>query len=335
MLLLCVENPLLTATLTTNPEPDFLHIDKSAALAAQLLKGIFAPDKEGTLQERLGAELEEVRARREKRTRKGLFLIFECEAEIPTPEFKARCDVEEFGVCLDALDKKSVRETFRPTEQSVIMALGLGLPANADRRVEKLGDTVYLIDPADNKPIYAFSFQGGHARLSVASPLTGSVIAEVAAIAPKLAADKAMSRPVSLLVTSLEEAKEELQRFISAWSALEIFVNAVFKSTYEARWFEIMEEGAPVSARPVFARFQDVMSDKYRLADKFLVIASVLDPATAAGDAAEFGRLKKLRDGLLHALDTSSLLPTDAIQKLLLKYMRLHLTGGGGRVEGA
>lgn len=144
-----------------------------------------------------------------------------------------------------------------------------------------------------------------------------------------------MSRPVSLLVTSLEEATGELQRFISAWSALEIFVNAAFKSTYETRWFEIMEEGAPASARPVFARFQDVMSDKYRLADKFLVIASVLDPATAAGDAAEFGRLKKLRDGLLHALDTSSPLPTDAIQMLLLKYMRLHLIGGGGRVEGA
>jgi hypothetical protein len=87
-----------------------------------------------------------------------------------------------------------------------------------------------------------------------------------------------------------------------------------------------MEAGAPASAKPVFERFQNVMSDKYRLADKFLVIASVLDSAAATEDAKEFRRLKKLRDGLLHALDTpSSVLPTEAVQKLILKYMKLHL----------
>ena len=92
------------------------------------------------------------------------------------------------------------------------------------------------------------------------------------------------------------------------------------------RWFEIMEDGAPASAKPVFERLKDVMSDKYRLADKFLVIASVLDSGGAADDATEFGRLKKFRDGLFHALDTPlSPLPTEAVQKLLLKYMKLHL----------
>ncbi len=76
----------------------------------------------------------------------------------------------------------------------------------------------------------------------------------------------------------------------------------------------------------MFERFRDVMSDKYRLADKFLVIASVLDPGAATDDAAEFSRLKKLRDSLLHALDTPQTpLPTEAVQKLLLKYMKLHL----------
>jgi hypothetical protein len=137
-----------------------------------------------------------------------------------------------------------------------------------------------------------------------------------------------MARPTSLLITSLEQATDELQGFIAAWSALEIFVNASFKDTYEARWFEVMEDGAPASAKPVFERFQEVMRDKYRLADKFLVVASVLDPDTATDDAKEFRRLKKFRDELLHALNTpSSTLPTVAVQKLLLKYMKLHLLG--------
>ena len=92
-----------------------------------------------------------------------------------------------------------------------------------------------------------------------------------------------------------------------------------------------MADGAPGSAKPVFLRFRDVMSDKYRLADKFLIIASVLDPEGAADNAREFANLKKFRDGLLHALDTPSLLslPTDAVHNLVLKFMKLHLSATG------
>jgi hypothetical protein len=56
------------------------------------------------------------------------------------------------------------------------------------------------------------------------------------------------------------------------------------------------------------------------------VIASVLDSAGAADDTEGFRHLKKFRDKLFHALDApSSALPTDAVQKLLVKYMKLHL----------
>jgi hypothetical protein len=321
-----LQNPALTVILATNPDPYFLHVDKSAALGAQLLKGIFAPDKEGTLQERLAAEIEDIKVRRAKRTGTGVFLIFEGEMDIPTPEFKARRDIDEFAVCFDAIAKTEIRENFRPSVQSVITALSLSLPTNADRRVEKTGDVVYLVDSDDGKPIYTFAFQGGSARASIASPLTQGIIAESAALAAKLATNKTMARPSSLLITSLDDATYELQGFIAAWSALEIFINGTFKATYGVRWFEIMEDGAPASAKPVFERLKDVMRDKYRLADKFLVIASVLDSGGAADDATEFGRLKKFRDGLFHTLDTPlSPLPTEAVQKLLLKYMKLHV----------
>jgi hypothetical protein len=318
--------PALTAILTGNPDPYFVHVDKSAALGTQLLKGVFAPDKEGTVQERLAAEIEDLKKRRAKHAGTGVFLIFEGETDTPTPEFKARTDVDEFAVCLDVIAKSEIREGFRPSVQSVIAAMSLSLPTTADRRVEKMGDVVYLVDSNNGKPIYTFSFQGGHAIASVAGPLTQGMIAEASRFAAKLSTNKTMARPTSLLITSLEDATDELQGFIAAWSAFEIFINAAFKASYEVRWFEIMEDGAPASAKPVFERLKDVMRDKYRLADKFLVIASVLDPGGAADDVTEFARLKKFRDGLLHALDTpSSPLPTEAVQKLLLKYIKLHL----------
>ena len=199
-------------------------------------------------------------------------------------------------------------------------------PQNTDRTIEKLGDVVFLIDPNDGKPIYNLSAQFHGGRASVASPLTEDVIAETAALTSKLVVQKGgMAKLVSLLITSLEDATSDLQSFISAWSALEIFVTSTFKSTYEARWFEIMEDGAPTSARPVFNRLKDVMRDKYRLADKFIVIASVLDSVAATKDSEEFGRLKKIRDEVFHNESRSPSLPTEAIQRLLLKYMKLHL----------
>jgi hypothetical protein len=166
---------------------------------------------------------------------------------------------------------------------------------------------------------------GGAARVSIASPLTEEMVTEAGKRIPKLIAEKAMARPSSLLITSLNRDTDALQAFIAAWSSLEIFVNATFKATYEAQWFSIMENGAPGAAKPVFERLKEVMSDKYRIADKFLIVASVLDPDAAAKDGEEFRRLKKVRDDLLHALDTPTHLPTEAVQTLLLKYMRLHL----------
>jgi hypothetical protein len=40
----------------------FPPIDKSRALGTQVLKRLFAPDKGGTLQERIAAEIEDVKA---------------------------------------------------------------------------------------------------------------------------------------------------------------------------------------------------------------------------------------------------------------------------------
>lgn len=323
--IVALKNPTIVATLTTDPEPHFVHVDRSAALATQLLKAIFAPDKDGTIEERLLAEIENVKLGRATKSSKGVFLAFNGETEIPTPEFKARRDTDEFGLYLDDIPKSEIREIFRPSFQGVMTALSMSLPANVDRGIEKMGDVVYLIDSDRGKPVYAFNLRGS-GTLSLSGQLTATTIDEAATIARKLVSDKVMAKPTSLLVTSLEEAAEGLERFIAAWSALEIFVNATFKSAYESRWFAMMEEGGPPSGKAVFERFKDVMSDKYRLADKFLVIASVLDPTAAASDATEFSRLKKFRDGLLHALDTPrEPLPTDGVQKLLLKYMKLHL----------
>lgn len=323
--LAALESPAVKATITTDPEPYFFHIDRSAALRVQLLKGLFAPGKKSTLMERLATETETIRKNRTKQTKAGVFIVFEGKTDINISEFKARQDTHEFGVCLDSFDKTEIREVFRPFIEAHLTALGINLKENIDHRVQKIGNVMYIIDPETDKPIYAFTSQVRTARVSITSTLTPDVITQAAFHAPHLMRDGTIRRPVNLLLKSLDQSTDELQAFITAFSALEIFIHKTFGMTYQTRWLEIMKHGAPESVGRVFDRLDEVMKDKYNLADKFLIIASVLDDAAADTDAAEFRRLKKIRDQLLHALDSPPHLPIEATQRLLLKYMKLHL----------
>ena len=71
---------------------------------------------------------------------------------------------------------------------------------------------------------------------------------------------------------------------------------------------------------------KEFLSKKGGITKKFIITASCLDPESAIGDAAEFSRLYGTRNGLYHDGDTPSPpLPTEAIQNLLIKYMKLHL----------
>ncbi len=317
--------PEITASVTADPEPHLCHIDRAGALATLLLQGLFAPEKDNTPEERLAAGIEAVQARRAKQTGKGVFLVFAGKEHVPSREPVSQRDTKEFAVCFDAVDKEAVRSKFRPFVDATLTACGLSLAPQADRQVEKIGEIVYLDDAENRKPIYSFTVSSGGARVSQSTPMTEDEISAAGPRVSALMADEAMARPVSLLQLSFDQRTDALQAFIAAWSALEIFVNANFKAIYEGRWFSVMESGAPGAATPVFERFRDVMRDKYRLADKFLIIAAVLDPEDATVDDQEFRRLKKSRDDLLHAFKTPTQLPTDAVQKLLLKYMKSHL----------
>src|SRR5690242_8495644 len=98
------------------------------------------------------------------------------------------------------------------------------------------------------------------------APLSSERIEDAKTSLLRLLSDKDLPRALSLLRASLDRATDELQGFIAAWSALEIFVNAAFKSNYALRYSQIIEKGATLAAKPVVERIAEVMKDKYRLA---------------------------------------------------------------------
>jgi hypothetical protein len=143
---------------------------------------------------------------------------------------------------------------------------------------------------------------------------------------PTLARHQSLIDSARLLSRSLAESNDPLLAFLSVWSGLEIFVNKNFK-TYEDRVLGRLSAANPPSVPPkVVERIRSVMTDKYRLADKFSVIATELVDADVDSDQALFESVKVMRDKLLHGgeIHVASLPIADA-QKLLRKYLRLHL----------
>ena len=83
-------------------------------------------------------------------------------------------------------------------------------------------------------------------------------------------------------------------------------------------------------------RLAEIMKDRVRLNDKFVIIASLLNESGAEEDAATFARLKKLRDSFHTGEIVESNLTVETAQLLLGKYLRLHVdyhTVEGGRLS--
>ena len=314
------------AKIVANPEAFFTHVDRAQALAAVVLKGIFTP---GALEPEnpLMAELDKIRSTRCAKTPRTAYLVIEGEDEAATPNLSKRADTDSFIVCFDAIDKGQEREKYRSFTDAVIAALTLGLPPDVDHKVEHLGEVIFLQDASEPRPIYTLSITGGPARLSLARRIEKQDLDGVARLVSALVKDKSIARAQELLSTSLSESTTDLEAFLAAWSALEIFVNKSFKAVYEKQWFATVETTASAASKPIFARLKDVMRDKYRLLDKFLMVAATLNPIGATRDVETFRGLKTLRDKLMHDAEVPRHLPTHEIQTLLKEYMRLHLNG--------
>ena len=69
-----------------------------------------------------------------------------------------------------------------------------------------------------------------------------------------------------------------------------------------------------------------VMKDKYRLADKFGIVAMQLSAIDADKDVIAFREAKKVRDELFHGSNIDeNTLPVASVRSLLVKYLQLHL----------
>jgi len=237
------------------------------------------------------------------------------------PEVSISDCVERPGhtVSIDAEPGKAVRKHYAATITSLHAALALAAPRL--HGIRKSSDVVLFWRDGSDVPHLCFTVSGG--RLSISTSFPRDVLATLNHNVRIFEQQRGLR---DLLARSLAQDDDALLAFLSSWSALELFIVNHFKH-YEERFLASLRS-ADTRAVPerMIKRIREVMTDKYRLSDKFSLLASTLS-ADPMADEAAFDSAKKVRDDLLHGRDVGlDDLPTPAVDRLLRKYLDLHLS---------
>lgn len=312
----------LTADLDTLPQ----EVDEAAAVGSLLLKGLFGQGSEGTPEERLAREVEELRQRRRKETGEAAFLIVEGQGEVADFDPQPQRELSGYVLAIDDAPKMEIRSKHESSVHGLLAAIAIASEHLCG--VKKVADSVVFVRE-DGKPLFCYTLSGS-ANAYVSSPLAPDTWAQVPRNAKTLSRHQALVDAARLLTRSLADDSDPLLSFLSVWSGLEIFVNKNFKD-YENRVLGRLSVGTPPPVpQRVVERIRSVMSDKYRLSDKFSVISGELADSSVEEDQSAFEAIKLVRDKLLHGEQIPlASLPTAEAKRLLRKYLQLHLTSDG------
>lgn len=314
------------AVLTSSPDVHCFEGDRSLAVSVLLLDRWHGLGELGSLEEQLVDKTKEIQASRKQKFLPGLYLVCLVEGNIDKFEPSHVTETDNFVICSDGVSKESIESINLASKSHILdMLSALTLSTDSVLSFAKASESLVFFRD-DGKPVY-FHLPSGSAITYACSLITSETVKSVEDWYQKLIANQDLNRVKQLLVSSLQTEDDKLRSFLSAWTALEIFINKTF-GLYEKQFFKELNDGDHPNVRnQYFQRIQTVMKDKYRSTDKFSLITSLLSPESADEDIKFFKSAKTERDKLSHGRDlVDAALPVKEVQKLVRKYLQLHLT---------
>ncbi|MBD9405431.1 hypothetical protein IB236_08805 [Acidovorax sp. ACV02] len=312
----------LTADLDTLPH----EVDEATVIGGLLLKGFPGQGSEGALEERLAREVEELRQRRRNEKGNAAFLMVEAQGDFADFNPQPQRELPGYVLAIDDAPKKEIRSMHETSVHGMLAAIAI--VSGHLYGVKKVVDSVTFARD-DGTPLFCYTLSAS-SNVYVPSPIAPDAWAQVPRLTKILSRHQSLVDVARLLTRSLAEDSDLLLSFLSVWSGLEIFVNKTFRD-YENRVLGRLSVGTPPPVpQRVIERIRSVMSDKYRLSDKFSVISSELADSNVEADQLAFESIKLVRDKLLHGEDVPLAgLPIAETKRLLRKYLQLHLTSMG------
>ena len=112
-------------SLTKDIDAVCANSDRGLALSHLVLQGIFGPEKVGTLDERLAAEIAEIREARRRRTGGCPLLLFQGAGPLAVTIGKSFQQHADFILTFDAYDKGEIRRRYGHLHPAMRLALAL------------------------------------------------------------------------------------------------------------------------------------------------------------------------------------------------------------------
>ena len=310
------------AWLTMNREPTFLHLKRCAAygsMIAQMLADKFYGPV--ATPERFERALAATTISEGIRWDCPLLLVESC-GTVASLQSGRLNDVGSCSLGLQLFDPTALTAAGKVALDAAVAGMALMLPVHITPTVEALGTVGYAIEPQSGRFLYSLepSVSGS---MTSATSIDAVNLREVAAAVGCLFKNLKLQTVVHLLSRSLQTA-DDLQAFLTAWAAMEVFLDKVFE-TYKPKIFAQLKAGIEPSAVPFVDRLYDVMKNnaRYNVRDKFVIVSSFLNPTGAGADLESFARLKKIRDDIHVMRSPTGGYPTSETQSLLRKYLRL------------
>lgn len=313
----------ITVVLTSDVNRHCLNIDRGSACASLLLRGMFGGEKIHELPIAFDSEVTKIQEERLSKNKSGAYtvIMINGQAELNIKENLHR-ETDQFHVCFDAIDKESIRNKHKERIHAIVASLAMS--TSPEYHAERIASGICFFD-ANDKPLYSYTFQGGRARLILAKPVGSEKETDISKTISLSNANMQLKTPFRLLTQSLETTQDNLRAFVSAWSALEILTNKVFPIYEEQFIAGIVDEHKSRGVNNFLERIKDVMKDKYRLTDKFSLVASFLSNEITQ-DIELFKSMKKMRDNISHGIEfDEEALPVEDARKLASKYLKNHM----------
>lgn len=298
----------LNAILSNNLDNHCAEIDKKAVLRKRCLVGLGEQSFESCL--------DETREQRNEKYKTPPFLIIEIIGEDGSFTPNDGADKGDYILCIqnDTGDFSSAK--YQDVINSVVSSLCVSV--DTFYKVQKVGEALVYYNEAE-KPIYnmllSFSGTGFSSREMLDADIEATKTCSVV-----LSTNDSFNTVCRLLVQSVDTKSDALLSYLSAWTALEVFISKSFKQKKQELIANLTERGLDESFR------EEIGIDKFSLMSKFKMICLYLNKQGECSDVESFKRMKDIRDKFFHGdeLDFKSL-PIIETQNLLRKYLSIYI----------
>ena len=300
---------LFKAFLSKNLDAYCTDIDRRAVIGKKILSGL----GEKTFE----SHIEETKKQRNEKFATPPFLIIEACGDDSSFIPEEAVDKGDYALCIQNETGAFSKGQYQNQINSVLSSLCLSI--DTFYKYKKVGESVVYYN-SDGKPIHNILISVKGKGFSSRKVLDID-IETTKSCSSIMSQNEIFSTICRLLVQSIDSKSDELLSYLSVWTALEVFINKMFRVEKQNLIACLTERGLIDQTLR-----EEIERKKFSLMNKFKMLCLYLNNQVECPDIKTFKKLKDSRDELLHGDEIDfAKLPVFETQNLLRKYLFVYV----------